>query len=186
MPMDKIELNRDNCFSIFLPGEPVPQQSFQFRYTGTGIKAKKTKALSRKNILKGMIKYQLPRGFQPFQGPLFCFVYFIFTPPQKLNRYQRGRIDSQGFLEKFTIPDEDNLKKNIYDAMQGIVYVNDSQICGSSYFKGYGTKPGIYVLVYRLQPKPFQVPRDPVVEEFFRLPDMLFNLSDMIGRDKEK
>lgn len=184
MSMDRIELNRDNCFSISLFGEPVPQQSFQFRYTGTGIRAKKTKALARKNVLREAIKYQLPHGFKMFEGPLFCFVYFVFFPPKRLNRYQKKRINDNGRLEKFTIPDEDNLKKNLYDAMQGIIYRNDSQICGGSYFKGYGKYPGINVLIYRLQPEPLQVPRDPVVEEFFRLPDALFDLSDMIGKNK--
>lgn len=171
-----LKLTRDNCFYIFLPGEPVAQQSFRVNKSGHKYP---TEAAKRKEQIRQMIKYQRP-GLKPLLGPLFVFVYFSFRPPKQLNRYGRDMISRGTWLEKFTKPDVDNLKKNLYDAMQGLVYRNDSQICGGSWFKGYGIEPGIEVAVYRLEPEPFRVPRDPVIEQFFPLPDALMNAARAI------
>lgn len=179
----EINLNKDNCFSIFLPGEPVAQQSFRFKRDGHKYP---TEAAKRKEVIRKMIKYQLPPGFKPFQGPLFCFVYFVFTPPKRLNRYQKEIIGGGKVLEKSTKPDEDNLKKNLYDAMQGLVYVNDSQVCGSVFAKLYREKPGIQVLVYKLRNEPYRRPMDPVARELFRLPDEMFYLWVTMIKEKEK
>lgn len=47
-------------------------------------------------------------------------------------------------------PDHDNYSKSICDALTGIVWADDSQICRSLIVKEYGENPGIIVEVYLL------------------------------------
>lgn len=61
---------------------------------------------------------------------------FILPRPQKLNskKYLPGRIRHKAK------PDSDNLRKSLTDALEGIVFVNDSQICDERIRKFYAAK----------------------------------------------
>jgi len=64
-----------------------------------------------------------------FDCPLFMKVTFWFAKPKSRKKYEwpdRGK-------------DLDNLVKGICDALQGIIYVNDSRIVGLAAIKKYGT-----------------------------------------------
>jgi Holliday junction resolvase RusA-like endonuclease len=64
------------------------------------------------------------------EGPLkISRLVFAFTPPKRLNKAEREHIDKGGTLWKSTKPDFDNLEKPLLDALEGIAYKNDSQIC---------------------------------------------------------
>jgi len=67
-------------------------------------------------------------GRKPLEGALFCRMIFYLRRPQK-HYDSKGNIRER-LLEKrhITKPDVDNLNKIVQDAMEGICFVNDSQI----------------------------------------------------------
>ncbi len=48
-----------------------------------------------------------------------------------------------------TKPDHDNLEKALYDALEGIVYVNDSRIVDKKFKKRWGDPPRVEVIIMR-------------------------------------
>ena len=64
---------------------------------------------------------------------------------------QRKLIEDGGIVYKDTKPDiTDNLMKGVADALEGIVYVNDSRICKVASQKIFGVKPRIEIKFYTL------------------------------------
>lgn len=59
--------------------------------------------------------------------------------------------DDRVILYKQTKPDCDNLWKQVGDAMEGVVYLNDSQICKIEITKIFGTTPRTEILIYQLE-----------------------------------
>lgn len=133
-------------------GIPKPKQSVRSPI----VKAKSGKAIvqhyqtdeikqNEQNIAMD-VKSQLPVGFIPFSGPLHVKKLLYVFPPQKnwtktkLKQLQEGEI-----FYRDTKPDlTDNLNKPLFDALQGIVFLNDSQICKiSNVEKIYGLVPRI-------------------------------------------
>jgi Holliday junction resolvase RusA-like endonuclease len=72
----------------------------------------------------------------PLEGPLFCWMIFIFKRP-KTNK------------NKFhtTKPDVDNLTKWILDVGNKILWLDDKQIVATSATKIYGTEPKTLIVV---------------------------------------
>ena len=63
-------------------------------------------------------------GTFPYEGPLRIWMKFIMPLPKSSHR-KRNPPEEQWSTKK---PDVDNLYKGVADAMEGIVYQNDSQI----------------------------------------------------------
>lgn len=141
--------------NIEILGIPFAKQSFRYaamvsKKTGKAFVAKyqpKKVTDGEKNI-RAQIIQQLPQGFIPFTGPVFVtWLEFVFPPVTSLKRADRDRIAQIGWTSKFTKPDlADNLMKGLFDAMAGIVYLNDSQICEMhNVRKVYGDTPKIKI-----------------------------------------
>lgn len=61
----------------------------------------------------------------PLTGPVQLWLSFIFPRPKSLTR-KRG---ANPRVWKASKPDADNLQKSLCDALNGIAWVDDSQIC---------------------------------------------------------
>ena len=74
-------------------------------------------------------------------------LHFVFTPLKNIRKADLKRIMEGELLPKTTKPDlTDNLKKGLFDALQGILYSNDSIIFEEANTgKYYGKAPGIYL-----------------------------------------
>lgn len=122
-------------------GVPKPKQSMKFTKKGFSYQPKEVKEQERN--LKWDIKSQLPEGHTPYDGPLQLSVTFVFPPPAGWSKAKMGLLQQGVKFYKDTKPDlQDNLMKGVCDAMEGIVYTNDSRICkltGSE--KIYGMVP---------------------------------------------
>ena len=100
----------------------------------------------QENNLRAMAISQTPAGFKPFDGPVIvCGLDFIFPPLRSFSQRIYARLGSGEIIYKTTKPDlNDNLCKGLFDALQGIIYLNDSQICEKiNTRKIYGFVPGI-------------------------------------------
>lgn len=75
---------------------------------------------------------------QPSQKPLQCDITFEFEPPKSYTKTMRKRCIEQIWNVKK--PDADNLIKAVTDALNGLAYVDDSQIVYMVVKKRYGEK----------------------------------------------
>lgn len=105
------------------------------------------------------IKRQLPSGFKIWECPIFIKkLHYVFPPVTTLSADDMRLLQAEdhgtspAVLEfrfgkkivfKHTKPDlQDNLNKALFDALEGIVFKNDSQVCSINNMKKYyGLKP---------------------------------------------
>lgn len=74
-------------------------------------------------------------GRPPLEGPVSVVIEARFTTPKR-------KLKSFHHTSK---PDADNLAKICCDAMNGIAFVDDSQVCELHVYKSYGDPPRVHV-----------------------------------------
>lgn len=94
-------------------------------------------------------------GRDPLEGPLSVSLRFRMPIPASQNRRVKGSM-AAGDIPPCTKPDLSNLTKAIEDAMNGVVYVDDSQIVRGFQTKIYAEHPGVDVRVEAFQPQESQ------------------------------
>ena len=84
--------------------------------------------------------------FKPWSGPVIVRELVYVFPPLKANT-------DKNILLKATKPDlVDNLNKAVFDAMKGVLVLDDAQIVGLlSSFKIFGDTPGIHIDMIELE-----------------------------------
>lgn len=133
-------------------GTPKPKQSARFYAKGNKVFSfqKKEVVENERNIAYD-VKSQLPICFKPFDEPIGVEVLFVFPIKETFTKKQKQAIEEGAVVYKDTKPDlHDNLMKGVFDALEGIVFVNDSRICEVASKKIYGNKPRIELRVYQL------------------------------------
>ncbi len=128
-------------------GEPMAKQSC--RFTRKGIKFQPQTITNNSNSLKVQIIQQLPRGYIPLDEPLEIDYKFYYSYPKALIQTKANKLKIQlgQLFYKHTKPDIDNLQKQINDAMNSVVYLDDSRIVKISAEKLYSDVPRIEITV---------------------------------------
>ena len=111
---------------IEISGEPVAKGRPRFRIAGkfvTTYTPAKTKKEEQRVI--ETIKTQVKE--EPKKGPLGVWMTFYFSIPKSYTKKQKEELRENDYLH-IKKPDCDNLAKLYLDAMNGIVYEDDSQI----------------------------------------------------------
>lgn len=128
-------------------GTPVALQSF--KYTKTGIKYQPKHIKESKHSMIVQLVNQLPKKYVPFTGPVVISeLAFVFPLLKSFSKKKLAQIGKGIKIYKKTRPDLDNLCKNLFDVMNGIVWMDDSQIVElSNVTKLYGPVPGIYICI---------------------------------------
>lgn len=131
--------------NLVIYGEPIAKQSF--RRSNNGHCHQTTKIIKKEKDIAIQAKKQLPKGFVPTKKPVeIKRVWFIFEPLKTLSKDQLLCVAKNILFPKNTKPDIDNLEKLLYDALQGIVYENDSLIYKkSNIIRLYGKNPRIEI-----------------------------------------
>jgi len=75
---------------------------------------------------------------KPMEGPLCVDIDFYLPRPKRLMR----RKDPAGPIPHTARPDRDNLEKATTDALKGLAWRDDSQICDGRVRKWYAEKDG--------------------------------------------
>lgn len=125
---------------IFIPIEPVAQGRPKFRryanFVGTYDPGKS------KSYKKEIIEFVQGKGLTPFAKdlPLILTVRFLLSKPKSVKR-----------VHPVVKPDLDNLLKAVKDALKGLAWHDDSQVCQSSESKEYSQSPGIWIGVRELK-----------------------------------
>ena len=139
--------------NLVIPGIPQPKQSARFRAVKNGNKSfvksyQKKEVKENERNIKYEIRSQLPVGFIPFQnGIKVNKLHYIFPPLKGFSKKKMQEIVDGAIIYKDTKPDlTDNLQKGLFDAMEGLVFLNDSQVCElNNVKKYYGFQPRIEI-----------------------------------------
>ena len=81
---------------------------------------------------------------------LECTIYAYYDIPASTSNAKRLLMKS-GKILPTKKPDADNVQKIIFDALNGICYEDDSQICDVIFRKRYGTIPKISVTIKEIE-----------------------------------
>lgn len=140
-------------FNIY--GIPKAKQSTKFKTFRAGDKTF-TKTYQPKDIvqeadnLRTQFISQLPVGFLAFTDTVKVLeLCFTFPPLKGFSKTKLAQLNAGEItLMKTTKPDLDNLEKMVYDAMEGVVFINDSLIAEKRrIWKKFGNNPGIHVIL---------------------------------------
>lgn len=138
-------------------GVPQPKQSARFSIrkgkAGNNYlhKFQKQEVIDQERNFAFDAKSQLPENFKPYSGPVRVKALFVFPPLKSFSKAKLNILASGGIIYKDTKPDlQDNLFKGVADALEGIVFKNDSQICEVSSRKIYGTVPRVELIFEEL------------------------------------
>lgn len=135
--------------TLIILGEPKPKQSFRVAVIGGKVhKYQKADVKKAENNIQLSIIQQLPLDFEPTEKPIrITKLHYVFTPLSSFSKKTKEAISNGMQVFKHTKPDlTDNLSKGLFDAMQGIVFRNDSQICSMDNVKKvYGNRPRIEI-----------------------------------------
>lgn len=126
-------------------GKPHTKQSVRSKIIHKAGKSrvmhyKDSKVKAEEKSIKVQISSQLPFGFEPMSNPISLDVTFIFELPKSTKKELKEAVEKGGniyFRDKK--PDlVDNLMKGLCDAMNNVVYDDDSRIVEVSSRKIYG------------------------------------------------
>lgn len=135
--------------TIRILGEPRAKQSSKIAVINGVVRSYQPKEVvqNEKNI-RAQIISQLPKRFKPFDG--MCFIKtLVFTFPYKKN-IPKFMVDNMGIFQyKATKPDiHDNLKKSLFDAMNKVVFIDDSIVVAEeNTMKVYGDTPDTVIII---------------------------------------
>lgn len=146
----------NNTISFFVPGlarTSGSKSSFYNKKTGkTIITAANPKQKDWQAVVSVFAKQEF--GDQtPWPGPLAATMIFVRTRPK--GHFGTGRND--GVLKAWAVkkyptgkPDVLKLGRAVEDAMNGVVYVDDSQIVAERLEKRYGDSPGVHISIRKI------------------------------------
>lgn len=130
-------------FSFTVPGVPVGKGRPRFvKATGRAYTPEKTASY------ESLIAYaasQAMLGAEPISAPIGIKVQAVFPIPQSWSK--KRKTAAHWHTSK---PDGDNILKAVGDALNGIVWTDDSQVARTTIAKVYGDVPGLHVFVEAL------------------------------------
>lgn len=120
---------------IYLPITPQPKLRPRMGPRGAYTPAKTKKA---EQDLRILLNHELPYGFKMSEGEALSLdlTFYISTPESCKRDYPTVR------------PDLDNYIKLVMDALNGLVWKDDAQVCSITAHKTYSkTEPGINIVI---------------------------------------
>lgn len=90
-------------------------------------------------------------GRPPIAGPFQTNMHITMGVPASWSKKKRAAALA-GQVLPTTKPDIDNVVKAVFDALNGVTWVDDVQCCSVCVAKRYGETPGVHVQVLELFP----------------------------------
>lgn len=105
-----------------------------------------------KTALAIIVQQQAPP--EPLSGPLCVDVHLFFGRPK--NHFGTGRnaakLKETAPIWHTSRPDRDNLDKLVLDALSGVFWRDDAQVCAGEIIKQYSERPRTEIFIKRLRP----------------------------------
>lgn len=130
---------------IYIDGVPVGKGRPRVFRTRNGIGArtpKKTSDYETRIADAAKLVWTAP----PLTYPIRLSFVAVF-PPQAQMRGLDRQLANSGDLWHVAKPDLDNVAKCVGDALNGIIWTDDSQICEMHQRKQYGAAPGLWITI---------------------------------------
>lgn len=121
-------------YNFEIPGKPVGKQ--RPRVTRTGHVYTPEQTASYESLVKVCFRSKY-KDAEPFEGPVQVVIRAYFPVPPSWSKKKRQDA-LNGDIRPTVKPDLDNVAKSICDALNGLAYSDDSQICDLMVFKYYG------------------------------------------------
>jgi len=143
-------------YKLMILGEPQAQK--RHRHTGKDRNGKPLKfvrtydpsAIGKQN-LQELVQTSAPD--KPLAGPLRIDCYFFYGHLK--SHYGTGRnvekLKDSAPVWKSTKPDRDNCDKFVLDALDGVFFLNDSQVCDGRITKRYSESPRTEIYITQLR-----------------------------------
>ena len=134
-------------FELVLDGEPIGKGRPRFsRQTGVAYTPEKTARFEER--LAWAAQSTMNRRAL-LEGPLSMRVHAYFSiPASKSKKWKTAALENKIYPSKK--PDIDNIIKGIADALNKVVYVDDTQIVALLATKNYSTRPRIEILIEKM------------------------------------
>ena len=134
---------------FFVPGKPVPMA--RPRVTRTGHAYTPKNCADYKSLVAAFAR-DVMRGKELYDGEVWVEISFYFMTPTSWSKKKRETMTGKGVISR---PDMDNLYKAVTDALNGIVYRDDSQITRAVMMKQYNENDsGVLITVGRKEDFP--------------------------------
>lgn len=133
-----------------VPGEPVAKGRARASTFGGHIRMHTPQKTVNYESMVAMLAQQAMAGRAPLTGPVMLSVYAVFQPPKSWSKkLQQLNMETPQFVVKK--PDFDNVIKALCDGMNGVVWVDDSQVAALGVCsKVYGIRPRVEVTIESL------------------------------------
>lgn len=90
------------------------------------------------------------KGLNPLKGQLEVSITVYLAPPTSMSN-RKTALALAGKIRPTTRPDVDNYCKAVLDSLNGVVWIDDAQICSLHVYKVYDEKPRVTVTVEELE-----------------------------------
>lgn len=140
------DLKRDGSVRFFVPGKPqgkgrpraVARGKFVRMYTPEKTVSYESTVALAASLAMG--------DRQPIDGPVSVVMQIAMQVPTSWSkRKQANALD--GIVLPTTKPDADNVVKAVFDAINGVVWCDDTQVVDLRLVKRYQTTPGVTMIV---------------------------------------
>ena len=129
--------------NIYVAGQPVGKA--RPRVTKSGRVYTPTKTMKAEVSIQDAAREAM-QGQQPLDGPVYVSAAFNMEIPASWTKTKRQQAGI-GSVMPAGKPDIDNLAKTILDALNGIVYRDDSQVVQLAISKRYSDEPGTFITI---------------------------------------
>lgn len=129
-----------------IPGPAVGKGRPRFARRGKFVQTFTPEKTASYESLVKLAASEAMAGRQPLYGPVSLTVAIQVTPPASWSRKRRS-LALGGEMAPTGKPDVSNVLKAIEDALNGIAYADDAQICRIAASKRYAETPGVTVWV---------------------------------------
>lgn len=155
MPGEIARRPEAKSIAFTVPAVPVAQPRQRHRIitaSGKSFAHNYTPAKDPVNAFKATVRLAVQQVFAgtPLEGPIRMGVVFVF-PRQKAKVWKNKPMPRYWHTGK---PDRDNLMKSLQDALNGLLFVDDSQICAGPVDKFYAAgdeQPHVEVKIEQLR-----------------------------------
>lgn len=135
-----MKMGREVRFTVI--GKPFGKQRPKFARVGSHVK---TYTPEETVNYENLVKLSYPRG-EKLEGGVVAEIVGVFPVPKSASKKNRAKM-LNGEIPYTKKCDCDNLAKSILDALNGIAYDDDSQVCKLYVRKEYGDVPRVEVLL---------------------------------------
>jgi Holliday junction resolvase RusA-like endonuclease len=130
-----------SLIAFTVPGDPVGKARPRFARIGAFVRTYTPKTTaSYENLVKVMFCQASGPAYAPTTGPVVLTVRAIFSRPA--SHYGTGRnagqLKNSSPLYYTHKPDVDNVAKTVLDALNGLAYQDDRQVCRVGVTKEWG------------------------------------------------